>query len=283
MVKYRLIPLLILVAMFIFAGCSQDPFMLRVEGPLLIKPGNQVVINIIATDDVEIVWSLNNPDMGVLAVSAHDPYYAVFTANPYASGKVEVEVTDSIVTKSVELVIADLAVTGSRGFDFARQGGGNVQSPDDRGYGANTVISHWDYGGHWLEWDINAPKTGEYSLVIRYATKRDPHLTKRELKINGNTIIPVLTFKNTGGYAGPFEGTDIADVSQWATAVFTGISLQQGMNVIRLTHIGDEPTDSNGLNLAYLALVNPDFVNIDEEILLHIEESINVQRKLRHW
>ena len=39
------------------------------------------------------------------------------------------------------------------------------------------------------------PKTDEYALIVRYATKRDPHLTKRELKVNGEVVLPVMTFE----------------------------------------------------------------------------------------
>ncbi len=283
MVRNRWALVVIVLLAVILAGCKDSPIDLYVDGSTLVKPGNQVVLTAVTIEDATLKWSLSNPDMGILAVPTANPNQAIFTANPGVSGKVKVTVTDFVNSKSVELLITDLTIAGERGWNFARQGGGEVQSPDDRGYGPNTVISHWNYGGHWLEWDINIPKADEYVLIIRYATKRDPHLTKRELKIGGETVIPVMMFKNTHGYAGPLEGSSVAEVSQWDTAVFPGIYLEKGMQAIRLTHIGDEPTGSNGTNVAYIAFISPDILEITDDILLIIENQIGVQREPRHW
>ncbi len=280
--KNRLVVLFVMLIAITLVGCKDEAIELYVEGSTLVKPGNQVVLTAVAAEDVTLKWSLSNPDIGILAIPPENSNQAIFTANPGVFGRVEVTVTDFADSKSVELLIADLTIAGERGWNFARQSGGEVQSPDNRGYGPNTVISHWNYGGHWLEWDINIPKADEYMLLIRYATKRDPHLTKRELKVNGETVIPVMMFKNTGGYAGPLEGSSTAEVAQWETAVFPGIYLDEGVAAIRLTHIGDEPTGSNGTNVAYIAFVSPN-IEIIDDMLLIIENSIGVQRELGHW
>lgn len=267
----------------LLVGCSDSGINIEVQGSTLVQPGNQVIL-VASSDEVTTpVWTLSDQNMGVLTVSEADPYQATFMANPNTEGQVTVSVSDQVSSTSVDLVIADLVVVGEPAWNFARQGGGEVQSPSDRGYGMNTVISHWNFSGHWLEWDLAIPEAGEYTMVIRYATKREPHQTKRELKVNGVTAISTMNFNNTGGYAGALENSTRAEVSEWGLAVFPGISLDAGSQSIRLTHTGDEPTASNGTNVAYIAFIKPDLPEITDELLQVIEQEIGIEREMRHW
>lgn len=269
----------------LLVSCS-DPntINLVMDGNNIVLPGEQVEIFAEVGEEItELSWQLSDHSMGILAVSSENPNKAIFTASKGVFGSVIITASSDVNSDSIEFIIGELNIAGSRAWNFARQGGGEVQSPDNRGYGSNTVISHWNHGDHWLEWDLTVPKAGEYALILRYATVRDPHLTKRELKVNGEVVIPVMTFNNTGGYAGPESGTDVALVSHWDTAVFAGIDLEAGTQSIRLTHIGDEPAGSNGTNLAYLALVSLGDLELIDSLLLLIESEIGVQRELRHW
>lgn len=283
--RHKLWVIFVTLVAFLLSSCSNpDSVELVIDGTNLVRPGEKVEITALVGENVsELVWSITDESLGILAVSPDKPYQAFFTASPNATGYVTITASGEARADSIQLLVADLAIAGARGWHFTRQGGGEVQSPDNRGYGPNTVISHWDHGGHWLEWDLNMPKTDEYALIVRYATKRDPHLTKRELKVNGEVVLPVMTFRNTGGYAGPLAGSDLAQVSEWDTAVFPGIYLEAGTQSIRLTHVGDDPASPNGTNIAYIAFVTLGDLELTDDLLIMIENEIGVQRELRHW
>lgn len=282
--KLRYAALLALLALALAACTPQAGLRLVAEGGDRVKAGASVEIRAVAGDELtSLEWSLSDASMGELSVAPGDPTRAVFTANPGVFGSVTVTASGEQGTASLGLFVGEMHIVGARAWNFDRQGGGEVQSPENRGYGPETVISHWNFGGHWLEWDLDVPATGEYALVIRYATNRDPHLTKRELRIDGEVAIPVMTFNNTGGFAGPASGSDIAQVAQWNTAVFRGVHVEEGRRTLRITHVGDDPSGSNGLNFAYLALVALGDMELTDALLIEIEKAIGVQREARHW
>lgn len=246
----------------------------------LAGPGEEVTLEVIGENITTVEWQLSDKSLGQLTPSSDDPpTKAVFKANAGVLGKVTISVSTNRGSGIVEFLAGEVIAAGARAWDFVAeddQGRGGVESPEDRGYGPDTVISHWNYAGHWLEWELDVPETGEYALVLRYATNKDPHLTKREIRIDGEIAAPTLSFRNTGGFA---KG----DMSQWDTAVFRGLEVEKGTRTIRLTHAGDEPDTSHGLNLAYLALVKLGDVEINDALLVEIEKAIGVERDATYW
>ncbi|MDG5786609.1 pectate lyase [Evansella sp. AB-P1] len=88
--------------------------------------------------------------------------------------------------------------------------------------------------GGWIEWTVNVPVDGEYTLGFRYA-HGGGDLRPKEIVLNGEVINPELPFDPTGG---------------WSTWEYSSMKadLEQGENVIRA--IGIAP--SGGANVDHL-------------------------------
>lgn len=66
--------------------------------------------------------------------------------------------------------------------------------------------------------------------------------------------------------------------------VVPGIVIEQpGTIDLVMTHVGTAGTRQAGVNIAYLALVSPKDVVVDEAFLLKIEEKLNVERVEGFW
>ncbi|MBN2450123.1 MAG: hypothetical protein JXR77_07020 [Lentisphaeria bacterium] len=132
---------------------------------------------------------------------------------------------------------------------FTAQGGGTCQVRDDRQAAWGSIVTYWHQDiGHWLEWTVEAPETGEYVLRLRYASgSPEP---RRELRLDGKVPFAGaedIRFDTTGGY-----GTR-ADEWRWRTLEDppgreARLRLERGSHVLRLTNLGD------GLALDFLAL-----------------------------
>jgi hypothetical protein len=122
--------------------------------------------------------------------------------------------------------------------DFTGQGVGEVRFFERPG-ASGRMISYWhEVPGHWLEWKVNAPKSGEYRIILKYATQCDE--TLRDLKIDG--VYPGEEFKkfhlpNTGGFC--------ATKNDWAYYTIggektpAGVCLAAGTHTIRMTNLKD--------------------------------------------
>lgn len=88
--------------------------------------------------------------------------------------------------------------------------------------------------GGYIEWTVEAPTAGEYTLEFRYAHGgTDPR--PAEIQVNGEVIAAELTFDPTGAW------------TTWITTS-TKATLQAGDNVIRATGVGA----SGGANIDYM-------------------------------
>jgi ABC-type glycerol-3-phosphate transport system substrate-binding protein len=95
--------------------------------------------------------------------------------------------------------------------------------------------SYWQNPGQWLEWDVNVPRTGFYSLQIRYQQSYiNGFKVYRRLYIDGQ-----IPFKEADAIGFPFT-------SDWDLFTLGGIDkpmniyLQQGLHKLRLEVVGGE-------------------------------------------
>ena len=92
--------------------------------------------------------------------------------------------------------------------------------------------------GGWIEWTVTLPAAGEYTLEFRYASGATED-RPAEIRVNGETAIPQLSFPSTGDFA------------KWET-VSGKVTLAAGDNVIRATATGP----NGGANIDHLRIHN---------------------------
>jgi len=135
--------------------------------------------------------------------------------------------------------------------DFSAEGAGHVQV--SRGlhvdeHGGASLYSNVG-NGHWLEWEVEVPATGDYDLFARIAC--DPPYSLRELRVDGRLPaagFALIRFPHTGGWGYSAE-------EWWAVQVAGGsaelppLHLTKGKHRLRLKGVGP-----NHLNLDYFVL-----------------------------
>jgi hypothetical protein len=92
------------------------------------------------------------------------------------------------------------------------------------GYTGTAYASFAATIGAFIEWTVNAPAAGTYSLELPYALG-DPAAQSLELKVGGALVNGALPFSPTGSW------------STWATRTVSA-TLVAGANTIRLTSVG---------------------------------------------
>lgn len=92
--------------------------------------------------------------------------------------------------------------------------------------------------GGWVEWNVNLPEAGEFTLEFRYASGAAED-RPAEINVNGSIVAPQLSFPSTGDFA------------VWNT-VSTKAAMKAGVNVIRATASGP----SGGANIDHLRIHN---------------------------
>lgn len=138
-------------------------------------------------------------------------------------------------------------------------GGGQEPTPSVDGIyeaedaaGSGTIIDNKHFGftgtgfvdfnpnapGGWIEWTVELPEAGEYTLEFRYASGAAED-RPAEIKVNGSIVAPQLSFPSTG------------DFVVWRT-VSTKATLKAGINVIRATAVGS----NGGANIDHLRIHN---------------------------
>src|SRR5690606_18484812 len=121
------------------------------------------------------------------------------------------------------------------------------------------AFSHWDYAGHWLEWEIDVPEDGVYLTFATYATSRDQ--VPRQMTIDGEPVLD-MTFFTTG------------DFRTYQFAYFDPVELKAGKHRVRMTVTAPEGEHA-GINLAWFAFTSIDMFEFDdEEIVRRIEEHL---------
>lgn len=153
-------------------------------------------------------------------------------------------------------VLAEPVIVGFRGVDFVDQGGGQVQFPTGRAY---PTFSHWDYAGHWLEWEIDVPEDGVYLTFAMYATGGDQ--VPRRLEIDGEPVLDLIFF-NSG------------DFRTYQFSYFDPVELKAGKHRVRMTVTAPEGVHA-GINMAWFAFTSIDMFEFeDSEIVRRIEEHL---------
>lgn len=163
----------------------------------------------------------------------------------------------AILAISSITVAATEKIAAVRAVDYVNQGGGEVQSPSGRAY---PTLSHWDYVGHWLEWQIDIPENGTYIPVAMYGTGNE--YADRQLSIDGEHKLDMLFFST-----GDFQVYDIG--------YFNAIDLTAGEQIIRLTVSGSDGVHA-GVNPAWIAFIPLEllFELTDDQIISIVEEKL---------
>ena len=129
--------------------------------------------------------------------------------------------------------------------EFVDQGGGEVLIYDKHVNSSGKSVANW-YGsiGHWLEWEAEIPRDGNYDIILKYASRTSGRT--RSLRIDGE--IPgddyrEITFEATGGWS--------TSVDNWRfKKLGSPIALKAGTHRIRMTCL-----DGKAINADYLVIV----------------------------
>lgn len=127
-------------------------------------------------------------------------------------------------------------IAAVRAVDFSAQGGGDVQYPSGRAY---PTLSHWDYTGHWLEWEIDISADGLYIPAMMYGTGGD--MVPRQMDIDGTPAMEMVVFTT-----GDFKAYDIG--------YYDPIELAAGKHTVRITVSAPDGVHA-GINPAWLAFL----------------------------
>jgi hypothetical protein len=128
-------------------------------------------------------------------------------------------------------------------------------------YAGFTGTGYGDYvanSSEYIEWTVNAPYTGSYTLDFRYAngTTKDRPL---DVAVNGSVIEASKSFPSTGLW------------TTWGT-VSTAANLVAGNNTIRATSIGKSGANIDNLKVSNTTLLNTRTSTSSEKDLIDIEE-----------
>ncbi|WP_265446703.1 GDSL-type esterase/lipase family protein [Acetivibrio straminisolvens] len=102
------------------------------------------------------------------------------------------------------------------------------------GYTGSSYVNYHNEVGGYIEWNVNAPSSGSYALIFRYANGTTVN-RPMQITVNGNIVKPSMDFISTGAWTSWSEAGVVAE-------------LNQGNNVIRATAIASD----GGPNVDYL-------------------------------
>lgn len=316
MIKRKLGLVVLLVVVVTLTGCFG--FLKRTEKELdhifvslpddveVIEKGTSVELNVVgrAEDESTVIfepetveWTFLPEDSGTLTPDNEASTKAVFTAAADFTGEVTVKVVADELEAEVTFKVTEVFIFGSKAWRedmevLGLQGPGDeeqnykdAEKEDDRsgvnkidgsrGYADGTAFSHWNWRGHWIKWNLNITEPGDYALVICYATDEKSDQSLRTLEMDKEVIRGddnPIRLPSTGGFAAG------GNVAQWGYQVVDGITIAEAGEIsLVLTHAGTAGK-RQGTNLAWIALVSPASICIDEDFLVRIEEAIGVER-----
>lgn len=143
------------------------------------------------------------------------------------------------------------SIVAVRAIDYINQDGGSVQSPSGRAY---PTLSHWDYTGHWLEWEIDVPADGIYIPAMMYGTGNDQ--VARQLSVDGEPVLDMVVF-TTG------------DFRTYNIGYYDIVTLTAGKHIIRITNTAPEGQHA-GINPAWIAF-------LPLEVLLELDDAAIIE------
>jgi len=94
------------------------------------------------------------------------------------------------LTTKASFAVLDKPMSGvplTNAGDFVEESGGSAQRRTDKPNSGGKALSHWNYKGHRLSWDVQVPQTGRYHLVLRYANPWD-WTAQRSLLVDGKPL-----------------------------------------------------------------------------------------------
>ncbi len=312
--KRRLELVMVLVLLVAFTGCfgggKEERILAELELSAVeeaIARGGTNTITVVGKDAKNRTmtvkpeadaWSFEPAEAGTLAPAPNDQTSVVFTAAEDWTGTVTVKIEFEGFSAETTFEVSPIVITGVWAYrDIKAQDGsykddpnvhqnhanGARQATEDtpgfaRCYSHGAVFIDWLYGGHWISWDIDVPAAGEYVLVVRYSCPvEDVNQRRRTLTIDGEEIV---TFE----YAKTDSNRWGNEPQHWSFVVVPGITIDEAKTIeLKLTHTAP-PGKGESTALAYLALVSPPNVEIDEEFLLEIEQVLGIERDLsKNW
>jgi hypothetical protein len=110
---------------------------------------------------------------------------------------------------------------------------GAVVATNQSGYTGTGFADYQNASGDYIEWTVNAPAAGSFSLQFRYANGGSTN-RPLQLTVNGTAVAARLAFAPTGGW------------TAWSLSAATA-NLVAGTNKVRLAAVG-----SNGPNVDHL-------------------------------
>jgi hypothetical protein len=121
---------------------------------------------------------------------------------------------------------------------FAAQGGGEVRvSTEHKNTSGGACAFGWANPGHWLEWTVEVPQTGDYALTIVGASQEKVVLRSAELDGKPLAGAGVIRLEGTGGWgrSNPDEWQPFRIMGEKGQPL--AISLTQGTHTLRLTNL----------------------------------------------
>ena len=118
---------------------------------------------------------------------------------------------------------------------------GPIKSTAHAGYTGTGFVDYQAASGDFVEWTVNAPTAGAYTLAFRYANGGGSS-RPLAIEVNGAVASSSLPFPSTGGW------------TAWST-VSLNAQLSAGSNKVRATAIGQSGGDLD--NLRVTAVANP--------------------------
>lgn len=134
--------------------------------------------------------------------------------------------------------------------DFTAQGKGECRIFSDREGAWNSIVSYWHADiGHWLEWNVEIPADGLYTVRFHYATQCDG--TRRSFLIDGKNPCPeadTIAFPSSGGFGTtPMDWSYLSLRNKDAGEI--PVRLDKGRHTVRMVNLND------GLALDFIAFV----------------------------
>ncbi|PTX99634.1 hypothetical protein DB346_17540 [Verrucomicrobia bacterium LW23] len=143
---------------------------------------------------------------------------------------------------------------------FTSEGEGKINVTEGKTGHLGKSLSGWNAEGHFMEWEVTAPKEGYYNISITYCT--EPNNAEREIRVNGEVQEPYAPFllPATGGYSNGNDDWKLFTALDPITKKPLLVKLKEGKNTLRLTN-------GNGLsaNLDYIVITSPDKTPTREE------------------
>ena len=191
------------------------------------------------TDTIRVVATSSGGKTGEANVTVKvNPAQAAYNGTPWPiPGKIEFENYDVGGNGSAYL---DNAATNSGGATFRTDEDVDIENCTDSGTGYNIGYAT---AGEWLEYTVNVATAGKYDLTLRVACNGDG----RTLSVSEKDVVIAkdIAITNTAGW------------QTWSDVKVSGISLDAGVQVIRITIGATDYVNMNYMTFAKASTPTP--------------------------